>query len=101
MLVAFSVSPSSTGTDGSVHDAVAAADKVLRDSGQPNRTDSKFTTNEGSWDQCMAVIKQACEVVGQYGPRVSLVLKADIRPSHSGEMPAKLERREAAIEQLD
>ncbi len=101
MLVAFSVSPSSTGTDGSVHDAVAAAVKVVRDSGLPNRTDSMFTTIEGSWDECMAVIKQACEVVGQYGPRVSLVLKADIRPSHSGEMTAKLERLEAAIEQLD
>ena len=101
MLVAFSVSPSSTGTDGSVHDAVAAAVKVVRDSGLPNRTDSMFTTIEGSWDECMAVIKQACEVVGQYGPRVSLVLKADIRPGHSGEMTAKLERLEAAIEQLD
>lgn len=98
MLVAFSVSPSTSGDHGSVHDAVAAAVKVVRASGLPNRTDSMFTTIEGSWDECMAVVKQACEAVGEFGPRVSLVLKADIRPGFSGEMTGKLERLEAAIE---
>ena len=98
MLVAFSVGPSTTGEDGSVHDAVAAAVKVVRDSGLPNRTDSMFTTIEGSWDECMAVVKQACEVVGEYGPRVSLVLKADIRPGHTGELTGKLERHEKALD---
>lgn len=101
MLVAFSVSPSTTGDQGSVHDAVAAAVKVVRDSGLPNRTDSMFTTIEGSWDECMAVVKQACAVVGQYGPRVSLVLKADIRPGFTGELTGKLNRLEAAIDNLD
>ena len=44
MLVAFSVAPSGTGReDGSVHDAVAAAVKVVRESGLPNRTTSMFT----------------------------------------------------------
>ncbi len=44
MLVAFSVAPSGTGrADGSVHDAVAAAVKVVRDSGLPNHTDAMFT----------------------------------------------------------
>lgn len=100
MLIAFSVSPSASGDDGSVHDAVAAAVKVVRDSGLPNRTDSMFTTIEGSWDECMAVVKQACEVVGQFGPRVSLVLKADIRPGHTGEMTGKIERLEDAIQRL-
>ena len=98
MLVAFSVSPSTSGEHGSVHDAVAAAVKVVRASGLPNRTDSMFTTIEGSWEECMAVVKQACEVVGEFGPRVSLVLKADIRPGFSQEMTGKLERLEAAIE---
>ncbi len=100
MLIAFSVSPSTSGDDGSVHDAVAAAVKVVRDSGLPNRTDSMFTTIEGSWDECLAVVKQACEVVGTFGPRVSLVLKADIRPGRSGELTGKLERLEAALDQL-
>lgn len=101
MLVAFSVSPSTTGDQGSVHNAVAAAIKVVRESGLPNRTDSMFTTIEGSWDECMAVVKQACEVVAQFGPRVSLVLKADIRPGFTGELTGKLERLEAALDQVD
>ena len=49
MLVAFSVAPSGTcRTDGSVHDAVAAAGKSGRESGLPNRTDAMFTTIEGT-----------------------------------------------------
>lgn len=100
MLVAFSVSPSAAGADGSVHDAVAAAVKVVRDSGLPNRTDSMFTTIEGDWDECMDVVKRACEAVAAYGPRVSLVLKADIRPGHTGELTGKVERLEAALEEL-
>lgn len=49
MLVAFSVAPSGTGSvDGSVHDAVAAAVRIVRESGLPHRTDSMFTTIEGA-----------------------------------------------------
>lgn len=44
MILAFSVAPSGTGReDGSVHDAVAAAVRVVRESGLPNRTSSMFT----------------------------------------------------------
>ncbi|MGK9148774.1 thiamine-binding protein [Plantibacter flavus] len=99
MLVAFSVAPSGTGnTDGSVHDAVAAAVRVVRASGLANRTDSMFTTIEGEWDEVFAVIKEATEVVGEYGSRVSLVLKADIRPGYTGELTAKLDRLDAALD---
>ena len=78
-------------------DGVAAAVKVVRDSGLPNHTSSMFTEIEGSWDECMAVVKKATEAVAEYGTRVSLVLKADIRPGRSGEMTAKLERLESEI----
>ena len=99
MLVAFSVAPSGgEGHDGSVHEAVAAAVKVVRDSGLPNRTSSMFTEIEGEWAEVMEVVRQAVEAVGAYGPRVSLVLKADIRPGHTGEITGKLDRLEAAIE---
>ncbi len=100
MLVAFSVAPSGTGrTDGSVHDAVAAAVKVVRESGLPNRTTSMFTEIEGpDWDTVMDVVKRATEAVGAYGSRVSLVLKADIRPGYAGELDAKVERLEQAID---
>jgi uncharacterized protein (TIGR00106 family) len=99
MLVAFSVSPmGGDASDGSVHAAVAAAVRVVRESGLPNRTDSMFTTIEGEWDEVFAVVKRATEAVQAFGPRVSLVLKADIRPGHAGELTGKVERLEAALE---
>jgi uncharacterized protein YqgV (UPF0045/DUF77 family) len=99
MLVAFSVAPGGTGkTDGSVHDAVAAAVRVVRESGLPNHTDAMFTTIEGDWEQVFDVVRRATEAVGAFGSRVSLVLKADIRPGYSGELSAKLERLEAALQ---
>ena len=103
MLLAFSVAPSgqpAQGTpaaDGSVHDAVAEAVKIVRESGLPNQTDSMFTTIEGEWDEVFDVVKRATEAVGKYGSRVSLVIKADIRPGYSGELTGKVERLEAAI----
>ncbi len=101
MLIAFSVAPGGSGnTDGSVHDAVAAAVKVVRDSGLPHRTTSMFTEIEGpDWDTVMDVVKRATEAVMPFGSRVSLVLKADIRPGYSGELDAKIDRLEAAIEE--
>lgn len=108
MLVAFSVAPSGSRDDGtgvadtgphgdSVSAAVAAAVAVVRASGLPHRTDSMFTTIEGDWDECMAVVKAATEAAGRFGTRVSLVLKADIRPGHTGELQGKLDRLETAI----
>ncbi len=99
MLIAFSVAPSGTGrADGSVHDAVAAAVKVVRDSGLPHRTGSMFTEIEGEWDEVFAVVKAATDAVLPFGSRVSLVLKADIRPGYTGELDGKIERLERAIE---
>ena len=103
MLVAFSVAPSGgAGDSDSVSDAVAAAVRIVRESGLPNHTDSMFTTIEGEWDEVFDVVRRATEAVGAYGTRVSLVLKADIRPGHSGELTAKVERVERALaEQAD
>ena len=98
MLIAFSVAPSGTGrADGSVHDAVAAAVSVVRASGLPHRTTSMFTEIEGEWDEVFAVVKAATDAVLPYGSRVSLVLKADIRPGHTGEIDGKIDRLERAI----
>ena len=103
MLLAFSVAPSGTPAEGarsddaSVHDAVAAAVKIVRESGLPHQTDSMFTTIEGEWDEVFDVVKRATEAVGQFGSRVSLVIKADIRPGYTGELRAKVERLEKAL----
>lgn len=110
MLIAFSVAPSgipaagggaaSENPDASVHDAVAAAVAVVRASGLPHRTTSMFTEVEGpDWDTVMDVVKRATEAVMPYGSRVSLVLKADIRPGYSGEIDGKIARLERAIEE--
>jgi uncharacterized protein YqgV (UPF0045/DUF77 family) len=80
-----------------VHDAVAEAVKIVRASGLPNRTDAMFTTIEGEWDEVMDVVKRATEAVGRFGSRVSLVLKADIRPGYYGELEGKVDRLEAAL----
>ena len=93
MLVAFSVTPLGGEGDG-VGAAVAEAVRVVRESGLPNETTSMFTTVEGEWDEVMAVVKRATEAVQAAAPRVSLVLKADIRPGHVGQLRAKVERVE-------
>ena len=104
MLIAFSVAPSGSpsgsprpAADGSVHDAVAAAVAVVRASGLPHRTTSMFTEIEGEWDEVFAVVKAATEAVLPFGSRVSLVLKADIRPGRTGELDGKIERLERAL----
>ena len=89
MLVAFSVTP--LGTGEAVGDLVAEAVRVVRASGLPNRTDAMFTTIEGSWDETMAVIKQAVDAVAARAPRVSLVVKADMRPGVTDGLTSKVE----------
>ena len=97
MLFAFSVAPAGGGSD-SVGDAVADAIRVVRESGLPNETTSMFTTIEAeTWDEGMAVVKRAVEAVQARAPRVSLVLKADIRPGHTGQLMAKVQRVEQAL----
>jgi uncharacterized protein (TIGR00106 family) len=105
VILAFSVAPSGPATGrpereaGSVSDAVAEAVKIVRESGLPHRTSSMFTEIEGEWDEVFDVVKRATEAVLPFGSRVSLVMKADIRPGFEGEMDGKLERLERAIEE--
>lgn len=99
MLVAFSVAPSvPSDPSGSMHDVVADAIAVVRASGLPHHTDAMFTTLEGDWDECLAVVKECCQVIAARSPRVSLVLKADIRAGHVGELEGKVERLEAELQ---
>ena len=52
MLIAFSVTP--LGIGDNVSAPVAAAVKVVRESGLPNQTDAMFTLVEGEWDASSA-----------------------------------------------
>ena len=92
MLVAFSVTP--LGVGDAVGEYVADAVRVVRDSGLPNHTDAMFTTVEGDWDEVMAVVKRAVDAVAAKAPRVSVVLKADIRPGAASALTAKVESLE-------
>ena len=89
MLVAFSVTPLGVGEE--VGALVAEAVRVVRESGLPNRTDAMFTTIEGDWDEVMEVVRQAVAAVQTRAPRVSMVLKADIRPGVTDAMTAKVD----------
>ncbi|GHF47953.1 hypothetical protein GCM10017566_21540 [Amycolatopsis bartoniae] len=53
-----------------------------------------FTNVEGEWDEVMDVVKRAVEAAGEGAARVSLVLKADIRPGYEGQLSAKVDRVE-------
>jgi len=94
MIIAFSVTPIGTATV-SVADEVADAVRVVRASGLPARTGAMFTEIEGEWDDLMSVVKRAVDAVLERSARVSLVLKADIRPGVTGALDAKV----AAIEE--
>jgi uncharacterized protein (TIGR00106 family) len=89
MIVAFSLTPLGIGED--VGEVVAEAVRVVRASGLPNHTDAMFTSIEGEWDEVMAVVKQAVEAVAARAPRVSLVLKADMRPGVTDGLTTKVE----------
>ena len=55
-----------------------------------------FTSVEGDWDEVMDVVRRAVDAVAARAPRVSLVLKADIRPGVTDGLDSKvatIERR--------
>jgi len=92
MLVAFSIAPMSADDSGSVSAAVAEAVRIVRSSGLPHETNAMFTNIEGEWDEVMAVVKDCVDALAAEHPRVSLVLKADIRHGHADQLTAKVER---------
>lgn len=95
MIVAFSLTPLGIGAE--VGRAVAEAVRVVRASGLPNQTDAMFTVVEGEWDEVMGVVKQAVDAVLAVAPRVSMVLKADIRPGVTDAITSKVESLESYL----
>ena len=100
MIIAFSVAPTKTpNNQAEMSEAVSAAIKIVRESGLPNETNAMFTLVEGEWDEVMAVVKRATDAVLEVSPRVSLVLKADIRPGYTNQITAKVESVERHLSQ--
>ncbi|MDT0415841.1 MTH1187 family thiamine-binding protein [Streptomyces sp. DSM 41982] len=98
MIVAFSVSPLGVGEE--VGEYVAEAVRVVRESGLPHRTDAMFTSIEGEWDEVMDVVKRATAAVEARSSRVSLVLKADIRPGVEDGLTRKVETIDRILGEL-
>lgn len=92
VIIAFSVTPLGIGED--VGEVVADAVRVVRESGLPNQTSAMFTTIEGEWDDVMAVVKKAVDVVATKAPRVGMVLKADMRAGVTDAITSKVEALE-------
>ncbi|HVM52408.1 MAG TPA: MTH1187 family thiamine-binding protein [Acidimicrobiales bacterium] len=87
-LAAFSITP--LGGSDSVSAQVAAAVRIVRESGLPNETNAMFTNVEGDWDDVMALIKRCVDEVATAAPRVSVVIKVDHRPGVSDALHAKV-----------
>jgi uncharacterized protein (TIGR00106 family) len=96
LIAAFSVTPLGIGED--VGEVVAEAVRVVRESGLPNHTDAMFTSIEGEWDEVMGVIKRAVEAVAAKAPRVSMVLKADMRAGVTDGLTSKVEALERYLQ---
>ena len=88
VLAAFSITP--LGAGDSVGEAVAEAVRLVRASGLPNETNAMFTNVEGSWDEVMALIRSCVDRVSEAAPRVSVVVKLDVRPGHDGALTDKV-----------
>ncbi|HXX90851.1 MAG TPA: MTH1187 family thiamine-binding protein [Acidimicrobiales bacterium] len=95
MIAAFSITP--IGTGESVGDLVAEAVRIVRASGLPCETNAMFTNVEGEYGEVMAVIGRCIDAVSATAPRVSVVIKLDVRAGHSAhqmrDKVASIERR--------
>ncbi|HZP30166.1 MAG TPA: MTH1187 family thiamine-binding protein [Acidimicrobiia bacterium] len=100
MLAAFSITP--LGVGDSVSGPVAAAVRLVRESGLPNETNAMFTNVEGEWDEVMALLKSCVMAVAESAPRVSVVVKLDYRPGVHDALHSKVDAVEARLaEQLE
>jgi uncharacterized protein YqgV (UPF0045/DUF77 family) len=93
-LAAFSITPlgpEAADGDGSVGAAVASVVRLVRDSGLANETNAMFTNVEGSLPEVMDLIQRCIEHAGTIAPRVSVVVKLDVRQGVDDALHSKVE----------
>jgi uncharacterized protein YqgV (UPF0045/DUF77 family) len=93
VLAAFSIAPGggdAVAADGSVGAAVAEVIRLVRASGLPNQTNAMFTNVEGTLDEVMDLIKRCTAHMATVSPRVSVVVKLDVRAGHEGAITEKV-----------
>lgn len=79
MLVEFSIIP--IGKGESMGDEIAKVLKLVDQSGVPYKANAMGTIIEGSWDDCMNLIKKCHEEVMKSAPRLVSSIQIDLRPS--------------------
>lgn len=95
---AFSIAPfGGDAADGSVSQVVADVVRIVRVPGLPNETDATFTNVEGELDEVLALVARCVEHVASLAPRVSVVVKLDVRPGHVDALPGKVARVERLL----
>jgi uncharacterized protein (TIGR00106 family) len=100
VLAAFSISPMggpAVTADGSVGSAVADVIRIVRESGLPNETNAMFTNVEGSLDEVLGLIKRCVDHTAEIAPRVSVVVKLDIRTGHDDALHEKVRSIERLV----
>lgn len=90
---AISISPlggAAVADDGSVGPAVAEVVRVIRDSGLACETNAMFTNVEGELDQVLDLLRRCVARGTELSPRLSVVVKLDVRPGRSGALEGKV-----------
>ncbi len=99
VLAALSIAPAggpAVGEEGSVGETVAQVVRIIRDSGLPYETNAMFTNVEGTLDEVLDLVKRCTEHVCAVAPRVSVVVKLDVRRGH----PDALHDKVATVQRL-
>lgn len=95
MLVEFSVVPMGTGASISRH--VAKVIDIVDKSGLPYQTHSMGTLIEGSWEECMRVIKKCHDALKRQAPRVYTRIAIDDKKGKKGLLVKKLDSVESKL----
>lgn len=95
MLVEFSIVPMGKGE--SVSALVAKVIDVVERSGLPCQTHAMGTLIEGSWDECMKVVKQCHDLAKRNAPRVYTKITIDDKKGKKKLMTRKLESLERKL----
>lgn len=82
---------------GSVGPAVAEVIRIVRESGLANETNAMFTNVEGNLDEVLGLIQRCVEHVASIAPRVSVVVKLDLRTDRDDALHEKVASVERSL----